>query len=82
MARYFFDTVDGSRINDDQGTELMDLSAARKQAIVYAGEVLNHDPKVLWDGHNFEVFVRNENNVLLFTITAFATNAPAGGDTK
>ena len=82
MARYFFDTVDGSRCKDDEGIELKNLSAARKQAIVYAGEVLNHDPEVLWDGHDFKVFVKNEDHVLLFTITACATNAPAGGDTK
>ena len=82
MARYFFDTVDGTRCNDDQGLELINLSAARKQAIVYAGEVMNHDPEVLWDGCDFKVFVRNEDRELLFTITASATNAPAGGDTK
>ena len=82
MARYFFDTVDGIRSDDDQGMELTDLSAARKQAIIYAGEVLNHDPEVLWDGRDFKVFVKDESRVLLFTITAFATNAPAGGNTK
>ena len=82
MARYFFDTVDGSRCDDDHGMELINLSAARKQAIVYAGEVMNHDPEVLWDGRDFKVLVRDEDHVLLFTITTFATNAPAGGDTK
>lgn len=74
MPRYFFDTADGSRERDVDGTELNDDSAARKHAIVYAGAVLNHEPDVLWDGHKFVVEVSGENRERLFTITAFATD--------
>lgn len=82
MARYFFNTVDGGQEGDAHGVELADHAAARKHAIVFAGQVMHGEPAVLWDGRDFEVEVKNDQGLLLFTITAYATNAPAGGDTK
>ncbi len=82
MPRYFFDTHNGRQVCDDEGTELRDHSAVRKHAIVFAGEVMHNDPAVLWDGRNFSVEVWDESHTLLFTVRAFATNSPAGGDTR
>lgn len=82
MPRYFFNTRDGVRMPDTEGMELEGLSAARRQAIVYAGDVMHSEPDVLGDGRDFVVEVTDQNDLLLFTITAFATNAPAGGDTR
>lgn len=77
MARYFFDTVDAAHDPDREGVELLDLAAARKYAIRFAGAVLNDEPSVLWDGRDFEVSVSDEHHTLLFILTAFVTNAPA-----
>lgn len=82
MPRYFFDARNGSADHDTVGTDLKDHSAARKHGIVFAGDVMHSEPNVLWDGQDFVIEVSDEHRALLFTITAFATNAPAGGDTK
>lgn len=82
MARYFFNTTDGTSEPDVVGTELNDLAAARKHAIVFAGQVLHGEPTVLWNGRDFRVDVTDNRGLLLFTLTAYVTNAPAGGDTK
>ena len=81
MPRYFFHTADGSRDRDLEGVELKDHSAARREAIKFAGSVLNDQPAVLWDGRDFRVEVTDKTGDLLFTIITLAVNAPAGGDT-
>jgi hypothetical protein len=40
MPRYFFHTIDGETITDDEGTVLAGLDEARAQAIVFSGEML------------------------------------------
>ena len=82
MARYFFHTESSSRHDDDEGIELKDHAAARVEAIRYAGAVMSHEPGVLWDGQDFHVYVTDKGGAALFTITSFATNAPAAGDVK
>ena len=82
MPRYFFHTADGSRDRDLEGVDLEDHGVARKEAIKFAGSVLNDQPSVLWDGRDFRVEVTNRKGDLLFTIITLAVNAPAGGDTQ
>jgi hypothetical protein len=82
MAQYFFKTVDDRHDPDQEATELADLAAARKHAIVFAGQVMHGEPAVLWDGRDFHVEVTDDQGLLLFTLTAYVTNAPAAGDTK
>jgi hypothetical protein len=40
MPRYFFHVMDGQATIDEDGTELPDVDAARKEAIRIAGEIL------------------------------------------
>lgn len=82
MARYFFNTIDSVHGRDTEGTELTDHAAARKHAIVFAGEVMHSEPTVLWGGRVFQVQIRDKDDLLLFTVTAYVTNALAAGDTK
>jgi hypothetical protein len=82
LAQYFFNTVDDRPDRDQEATELADLAAARKHAIVFAGQVMQGEPAVLWDGRDFHVEVTDGQGLLLFTLTAYVTNAPAAGDTK
>ncbi|MES3097632.1 MULTISPECIES: DUF6894 family protein [Sphingomonas] len=82
MARYFFNAADNRHGPDSEGTELADHAAARKHAIIFAGQIMHGEPAVLWDGRDFVVDVTNERGLMLFRLTAYVTNAPAGGDTK
>jgi hypothetical protein len=78
--RYFFHTADGSRDRDTDGTELPDLAAARRQAIIYAGDCMSDDPGILGD-RDFRVEVTDENDLMLFTVITLAVNSPITGTT-
>jgi len=82
MARYFFNTAANRREPNSEGAELADHAAARNDAIIYAGQIMHGEPNVLWDGRDFVVDVTNDQGLMLFRLTAYVTNAPAGGDTK
>lgn len=73
--------ADGSRERDEEGTELPDHNAARREAIKFAGAVLNDQPDVLWDSRDFRVEVTDEAGLMLFTIITLAVDAPASGRT-
>ena len=79
MPRYFFNSVDGKRDDDDRGTELPDHGAARVHAIQYAGDVMSDEPGVLWDGREFKVEVTGDNGLKLFTIVCHAIDEPVSG---
>lgn len=82
MPRYFFTTADGTRDPDVDGTELPSLSAARIEAIKFAGEVLSDHPDMIWDGEDFRVEVSDEAGLLLFTVVAMAMDSPSGAASR
>ena len=82
MPRFFFNTVDGGRDRDLEGTEYADAAAARIAAIRYAGDVLSDTPDIIWDGKGFRVEVTDEREQLLFTIITFAVDTPAAEDER
>ena len=47
MPRYFFNTVDGRRYPDEDGTDLPDLKAVRAEAARVLGELLKEQPQDL-----------------------------------
>ena len=47
MARYFFNLVDGVRIDDEEGQELPDLDAARAEAVKSARSMM---ADAIWTG--------------------------------
>jgi hypothetical protein len=75
MPRYFFHTANGSVELDPDGTDLPDDGAARVHAIKFAGDVMHHEPDVLWDGSEFRVRVTDQKQQLLFTIEMKAIDA-------
>ena len=79
MPRYFFNSVDGKRDDDERGTELPNHGAARVHAIQYAGDIMRSEPGVLWDGREFKVEVNGDGGTRLFTIICHAINEPASG---
>lgn len=68
MPRYYFNTVDGGRDQDDQGSELPDTEAARVAAVRYAGDVLRDQPEVLDKSGCFSVYVTGKNDESLFQV--------------
>jgi hypothetical protein len=79
VPRYFFNQIDGQYKFDDEGLEFQSLDQARTEAVRYAGEVLCHEPDVLWEGDDFRVEVTDETKLLLFTLIVVGVDAPAGG---
>lgn len=60
MPRYFFSLRDHTIETDDVGTELPDISAARVEAIRFAGEMLRDQPELLDDNQTLFVWVTDE----------------------
>jgi len=77
MPFYFFNTPGRESPRDEEGLDLPDKAAARAQAIKFAGQCLTDDPGLLDDRTEFIVEVRNERALLLFTVLAWVTDAPA-----
>jgi hypothetical protein len=47
MPKYFFNTVDGRRFQDDEGVDLPDLETVRAEATRSMGELLKEQPEDL-----------------------------------
>ena len=77
MPRYFFHRADGVREPDTEGTVLDNLDAARMEAVMYAGETLKEQPKIVWDGHDMHIEVSDETGTILFMVMVSTVNAPA-----
>lgn len=75
MPRYHFNSADGSREPDREGTELPDEASARTEAIKFAGEVLKHAPEQLWESGQWRVEVTDDNGALLFTVITLTVDA-------
>jgi hypothetical protein len=79
MPRYFFHVVDNDhRIIDDEGTELPDLHAARKEAVCASAEMLRDGgAATLWSGKPWNLWVTDHAGGAgkrLFTLQFSATN--------
>lgn len=68
MPNYHFNLANHERIEDDEGTELPDLQAARIQAVVFAADYLHDTPELVWDGRRFSVEVTDDEGQMLFAI--------------
>lgn len=73
MPQFFFDVHDGVECLDEAGTELQDAAAARKEAVVTAGEIMKFrgDPSD-WSHQDWCMTVRNEARDLVLTLTLSA----------
>jgi len=79
VPRFFFNQIDGKHKPDDKGLEFPSLEEARTEAVQYAGEVLRHQPDVIWQGEDFRIEVTDENQLLLFTLIVVGVDAPVSG---
>jgi hypothetical protein len=76
--RYFFNVGGAVQDPDYEGVELDGISAARIEAVRFAGEYLRKRPEVVWLGDEFRVEVANREGLILFTFIAIGVDAPAG----
>ena len=71
MAHYFFNIVDGVRIDDEEGQELPDLEAARAEAVKSARSIM---ADAIWTGRlplDEEIEIADQKGQVL-AIVAFA----------
>jgi len=76
MPRYFFNTVDGRRHLDEDGTDLPDQEAVRRKATLVIGELLKERPTDLWDTGRLRLEVADETGeaVLVVEVSADQRN--------
>jgi hypothetical protein len=78
MARFYFNVDDGKELAiDDLGVELADLAAARKEAAIFAGEMLKDGPDDFWDVQGWRMAITDAAGLTLFTIEVGGKVAPA-----
>jgi hypothetical protein len=76
MPRYFFHVHDGASFPDLEGTELPDLAAARREAVLSSAQLLTDNPDQFWDGEAWSMQVTDESGATLFVLQ-FAAMAHA-----
>jgi hypothetical protein len=77
MRRYHFHDADAERHPDSEGVELPDDDTAKVMAVRYAGELLKHNPRDLWEKGHWRVEVTGDDNALLWTVVTIAIDAPS-----
>jgi hypothetical protein len=78
MPRYFFNTVDGRRYPDEDGTDLPDLEAVRRKATLTLAELLKERPSVFWDTGRLRLEVADEAGATVLAIEVSLTGETAG----
>ena len=81
MPRFFFHSNHPSEnaVQDDEGFEFPNVIAAKREAVIYAGELLRGVGEKFWDTADFELTVTDENGLILFAMRVFGVDAPAIG---
>lgn len=80
MPRYFFNTIDGDRFHDDEGVDLADDTAARREALVLLGEVLRERGDAFWKTGRFTLSVVDEDGGTVASLTTEAAEAGRPAD--
>ena len=68
MARYFFHVIDGKFFVDEEGTECLNLTHVREQAIATAGAILKDLGGAFPSGLEWQMHVTDEEKVTLFKL--------------
>jgi hypothetical protein len=69
LSRYFFHVMDGHALIDAEGTELINLADARKQAITTAGDMLSDKGGEFWGGGRaWTMSVADADGLVVFTL--------------
>ncbi|MGE8131129.1 DUF6894 family protein [Methylobacterium sp. NPDC080182] len=77
MPRYYFHVQDGVSMPDRVGTELVDWSQARIEAIQLAGQILRDDAPTIAMGEDWHLDVTDEFGLVLFRFDFISHEAAA-----
>ncbi len=78
MPRYHFNVYDGVTLLDKKGVELPDIKFARREAIRYAGVLLEEGARLESLGSEWRMEITDETGLILFRLDFFITpSAPA-----
>jgi len=79
VPRFFFHTNHPSEagIQDDVGFQFPNVHAAKCEAVAYAGRMLCDAALNFWNTADFELTVTDDKGMILFTMSAVGTEAPA-----
>lgn len=68
VMRFFFNVIDGRNIIDDVGYEFVSLSAAKCEAVAYAGKLICDEANTFWNHGDWQMQVTDETGLMLFTL--------------
>lgn len=77
MPRYHFHVYDGVTLLDDKGVELPDAQFARREAIRYAGVLLEEGARLESLGEEWRMEVTDDKSLILFRLDFFVTPSAA-----
>lgn len=77
MPRYHFNVYDGVNLLDKTGIELPDATFARREAIRYAGSLLEESAAQDSLTNEWRMEVTDETGLILFRLDFFVTPSPA-----
>lgn len=77
MPRYFFHVQDGRDYPDLQGTELLDLKAARNEAVRFAAALLRDHADTFWASGEWKLRVTDDSDLTLFELLFVAIESAA-----
>ena len=77
MPRFFFHTEDGRCLQDEEGTDLIDVHAARNEALIILAEMLKDDPEEFWKDRSFKVTVTDDRGLMLYILDVSAVASAA-----
>ncbi|MHB8286851.1 MAG: DUF6894 family protein [Caulobacteraceae bacterium] len=75
VSKYFFHVYDSIAIEDEVGTELESLTAARIEAVCRIGRYLLAAPEMVWQGDTWHMEVTDHKGFLFFRLDFRATSA-------
>ena len=79
MPRYFFNVHDGHSCLDTEGTELADLDTARREALRFAGQVIEDQNQHNTLGKDWRLEIADETGLVLYQLLFQVTETPAVG---
>lgn len=80
--RFHFHQADGVRHPDDEGTELPDLDAARREALLVMADAARGNIGEFWKEGFWRVSVTDESGALMFALELTAVEGRNGGGAK
>lgn len=78
MTRYFFHLAGDPYERDEEGIELDDNAAAKRQGVMSAAQMMLDNPRALLNGSDINIEITDDRGLVLFLLNVCVTNAPAG----